>query len=57
MRERMSFPPLLVEGVSSKQVAAPLSYTYESNRWLDFNRCVCRAPQEFARRSEFVAAP
>ena len=49
MRERMSFaPPLLVEGLSNKQVAASLSYTCESNFCRDFKRFFGRTPQEFA---------
>jgi len=50
MNERMGCaPPLLAKGLSNKQVAASLRYTYESNFCRDFKRCFGCAPQEFAR--------
>jgi len=49
MRERMNFaPPLLAEGLSNKEIAASLSYAYESNFCRDFKRCYGCAPQAFA---------
>ena len=50
IHERMRFAPsLLAQGLSSKQVAASLGYTRESNFCRDFKRCFGRTPQTFAR--------
>ena len=55
MRERMSLaPPLLADGLSNKQVAAFLSYNYESNFCRDFKRCFGCAPQKLARNFQSV---
>jgi len=55
MRERMNFaPPLLVGGLSNKEVAALLNYSCESNFCRDFKRHFGCAPQNFVR-SRMVA--
>lgn len=47
-RERMSLAPtLLAKGLSNKQVAASLNYSYESNFCRDFKRHLGCAPQKF----------
>ena len=46
--ERMrSAPPLLVQGLSNKEVAAALHYTCESNFCRDFKRYYGCSPQKF----------
>ena len=50
MHERMRFaPPLLAKGLSSKEVAASLCYTCESNFCRDFKRHFGCTPQGFVR--------
>jgi iron complex transport system substrate-binding protein len=50
IHERMGFAPsLLAQGLSNKEVAALLKYTFESNFSRDFKRHFGRPPQEFAR--------
>ena len=48
LREKMkSAAPLLIQGLSSKQVAASLEYTCVTNFCRDFKRHFGRAPKEF----------